>query len=53
MLLSLLRPFGDMTHIVKVNRESDVASNSGTELSLTGRQPETLGWSGTTPLPPG
>lgn len=43
----------DMTHIVEVNHESNVASNSGTELSQTGGQPEALGWSGTTRLPPG
>lgn len=42
-----------MTHIVQVNHESDVASNSGTELSLTDGQPEASGWAGMARLPLG
>lgn len=42
-----------MTHIIQVDHESNIASNSCAELSLTGGQPEASGWSGTTRLPSG
>lgn len=53
LLLILQWIFDAITHIVEVNHESNVASNSGTELSLTGGQPDASWWSGTTHLPPG
>lgn len=51
LLLTLLS--GGMTHIVEVNHESNIASNSGAELSVTGGQSEASGWSGTARLSPG
>lgn len=42
-----------MTYIVQVNHESDVASDSGTELSMTGGQSEASGWPWTARLPLG
>lgn len=42
-----------MTHIFEVDHEGNVVSNSGTELPLTGGQPEASGWSGATQLPLG
>lgn len=52
-LLTLLWLLGDVTHIVKVDHESNVASDGGAEVSLTGGQPQASGCSGTTRLPLG
>lgn len=42
-----------ITHIIKVDHESNIASNISAELSLTGWQPQASGWSRMTCLPSG